>query len=295
MNTRTCLCVLLHEPLLSLYELSLTHCSSLWDLFKSDLSSPAIFTHSGKNLLVYCKMFSLGISVAVNICCSCVFIRVMQKCTWLTCVCVCVCVCDRTRGMHVRGELSSVVRIRTIVTETCILLFLHSWHQVRHTHTLVYTCSHRFSHTEILPHFKAWVAFRMDSFRPCWVVMGSDSLNCYKPQCGAGVKWHMLLQGGGMRERERDREREVKQSLQPWLVLSPSNEKDSLSPGPAWVSCLGTDVRYLSICYSATHQHTHTFFIPSLSLSLPVSVTQTHSYTIYAASHTPFWPSSKQW
>lgn len=183
---------------------SLTHCSSLWDLFKSDLSSPAIFTHSGKNLLVYCKMFSLGISVAVNIHCSCVFISVMEKCMWLTCVRACV--CDRTRGMHVPGELWSAARIRTIATETCILLFLHSWHQVRHTHT--HTCSHRVSHTEILPHFKAWVAFRTGSFRPCWVVMGSDSLNCYKPQCGAGVKWHMLLGGGWGMERIRENERE---------------------------------------------------------------------------------------
>lgn len=46
------------------------------------------------------------------------------------------------------------------------------------------------------------------------MVMGSDSLNCYKPQCGAGVKWHMLLREAvGEREKERvtgrEREREA--------------------------------------------------------------------------------------
>lgn len=34
------------------------------------------------------------------------------------------------------------------------------------------------------------------------LVMGSDSLSCYKPQCGAGVKWHIE------RQREREGERD---------------------------------------------------------------------------------------
>lgn len=141
------------------------------------------------------------------------------------------------------------------------------------------TRSHRSPHTETLPRFKARVAFR---FRPRRVVMGSDSLNCYKPQCGAGVKWHMLLRGEGGRPWET--ERQVKQSLQPWLVLSPSNEKDSLSPGPASVSCLGTDARYLSICYSTTHQHQHTLtfsFPPWLSVSVTQTYTSTQPHTLH--------------
>ena len=97
--------------------------------------------------------------------------------------------------------------------------------------------------------------------------------------------------GGGGGGHERQRKRQVKQSLQPWLVLSPSNEKDSLSPGPAWVSCLGTDARYLSICYSTTHQHTHThILLPTLALCL--CHTNLHFHT--TASHTSFWPSSKR-
>ncbi|TWW66088.1 Bone morphogenetic protein receptor type-1B [Takifugu flavidus] len=63
-------------------------------------------------------------------------------------------------------------------------------------------------------------------------VTGGVALRCCgPPQCSAGAT-----------------QRQVEHSPWPWLVLSPSNEKDSRSPGPASVSCLGMDVGCLSIC-----------------------------------------------
>lgn len=184
-----------------------------------------------------------------------------------------VCVCYRTQGTHVRGELSSVAEISTIATDACILLFLHSCHQVRWTHT--HFCSHRFSLSEILPHSRAWVALQTGSLRQPWVVMGSDSLNCYKPQCGAEAKWHMLLRELGGRGGGGEAGDTEPAGL---LVLSPSNEKDSLSLGPAWVSCLGTDVRYLSICHSPANTHTLSFCSQSLPIShSPLHFSQPHS------------------
>lgn len=47
-------------------------------------------------------------------------------------------------------------------------------------------------------------------------------------------------------------QRPVGRRLWPWLALSPSNEKHSRSPGPASVSCLGMDVRRLSIGHLQT-------------------------------------------
>lgn len=61
-------------------------------------------------------MFSLEISAAVNL--SLLFVSMHEAY-------VHVFVCDRTRGMHVRGGLSSVAPIRTIATETCIPRSLH--------------------------------------------------------------------------------------------------------------------------------------------------------------------------
>lgn len=61
-----------------------------------------------------------------------------------------------------------------------------------HWHFLIF-----FAHNEILPRFKARAALPTGSFMPHCAVMRSDSLNCYKPQCGAGAEWHMRLRQAG--------------------------------------------------------------------------------------------------
>lgn len=195
--------------------------------------------------------------------------------------CVCVCMCYRTQGMHVREELSSVAEISTIATDVCILLFLHSCHQVSWTHT--HFCSHRFSHSEILPHFKAWVALQTGSLRQPWVVMGSDSLNCYKPQCGAGVKWHMLLRGPGVGV-----EKQVIQTRQACLFSHPLMKRTASPRGLLEFLALG---RMWDICPSVTLQqtHTHTVFL------LPVFAYHTLTITFFTTPHTFVQPSSKQW
>lgn len=71
------------------------------------------------------------------------------------------------------------------------------------------------------------------------VTRGGVALRCCRPpQCSAGAI-----------------QRQVEHSPWPWLVLSPSNEKDSRSPGPASVSCLGMDVGCLSICCLRLQTH----------------------------------------
>lgn len=125
---------------------------------------------------------------------------------------------DRTPGTRVRGEHWSAARIKTTAIETCIPLSLRWCRQV------------------------SWRRSRYAGSNPLmscrWLspFTTRDGLRCYKPQGRAGGT-----------------EAQVQHSLWPWLVLSPSNEKDSRSQGPAWVSCLGTDARYLSICCCTTH------------------------------------------
>lgn len=150
----------------------------------------------------------------------------------------------RTRGMHIPGEFWSVAQMRTTATETCILHFLRWWLQV-----LFFT---PLPTRENLPAFNAQVTFKAGPSEPHRVCDGGDILNCNKPQSGAAVKKKkrlMLLRRGRW---NRD--------LQTLLVFSLCNEKDSLSPGPAWVSCLRMDVRYMSICHSTANQHAHSFW-----------------------------------
>lgn len=113
-----------------------------------------------------------------------------------------VCAHERTRGTHVQGELSSVARIKTSATETCVPPFLHWWHQVRQTHTHIHSFTHFFFHImKSCPSLKCEWLSKLALLGHAGLVMGSDSLSCYKPQCGAGVKWHIE------RQRERRRER----------------------------------------------------------------------------------------
>ena len=130
--------------------------------------------------------------------------------------------------------------------------------------------SHRSSHTETLSRFKAGVAFRL---RPRRVVMGSDSLNCYKPQCGAGVKWHMLLRArGGGHERQRGR---WNRACSLGLFSHPLMKRTASPRGLLEFLASG---RMRDICPSVTPQHTNTN-THSHSPSLSVSVTQTYTST----------------
>lgn len=145
------------------------------------------------------------------------------------------------RTPRIPGELWSVATMRTTATESCILHFLR-WRLQVLSFTPLPT-------REDLPAFKAQVAFKAGPSEPHGVCDGGDILNCNKPQSGAAVKRLMLLRRGRW---NRD--------LQTLLVFSLCNEKDSLSPGPAWVSCLRMDVRYMSICHSTANQHAHYFW-----------------------------------
>lgn len=133
------------------------------------------------------------------------------------------------------------------------------------------TRSHRSPHTETLPRFKARVAFR---FRPRRVVMGSDSLNCYKPQCGAGVKWHMLLQArGGGPERQRGR---WNRACSLGLFSHPLMKRTASPQGLLQFLASG---RMRDICPSVTPQHTNTN-THSHSPSLPGSLSLSHKLTL---------------
>ena len=131
------MCVLLHEPLLSLYELFPWLTAALYEAYLNQ-TCPALLSLRtvGRNPFVWCKMFSLGISAAVNL--SLLVVSMHEADAH-------VFVCDRTRGTRARGGLSSVAPIRTIATETCIPRSLHSWRQVRRkrTHSVTQVSAHR--------------------------------------------------------------------------------------------------------------------------------------------------------